>query len=84
MNDIEFMLGDMLNDEKRRILYIPLIDLTSITDPDILTIAQSLIQDKEFSFFDFYQAYGKDVTCKAMELANKAIQNKLSRKKGLL
>ncbi len=78
MNEIEFMIGDMLNDEKRRIIYIPLVDLSKITDPELLIISQVAMENKEFTFLDLFKRFGKDVAVKAMDLANKAAIMKLT------
>jgi len=80
MNEIEFMLGDMLNDEKRRVIYLPLVDLTKISDPDLVIIAQVLLEEKPFDYFDLYKRFGKEITSKAMDLANQAEISKQKRK----
>lgn len=71
------MIAEMLNDEKKRLQYKEFLDLTFITDPDILKIVKLLMED-EFKLQDIYDQYGKELLVKAMAISNSAIKLRIT------
>ena len=77
MNDLEYAIGNMINDECYRIHRKEFIDRDDIHDEDLRIIVDCL-QQPEFSMIDILKKGGKDIVVKAMDLANRAAKIKLT------
>jgi hypothetical protein len=76
MNDLEYAIGNMINDENYRKKMKDLIEYHQM--PDDLKIIFNCLQQEEFSMIDILKKGGKDIVVKAMDLANRAAKIKLT------
>lgn len=82
MNNHEYTIGLLLNDEEMRIKKKDTFNTNHIFDKDLIIIIKSL-QEDEFSFHKLLMSHGKKIALLAIELANKAIKIKLMNEKKL-
>ena len=76
MNEIEYIIGNMINDEDYRNKMRDIFE-EELHHEDLKVIVECLKQP-EFSMMDILKKGDKDIVVKAMDLANRAAKIKLT------
>lgn len=77
MTNLEYMIGNMINDEDYRLKNNQSSDLNDLYEESLRIIVECLKQP-EFSMMDILKKGGKEFVVKAMDLANCAAKIKLT------
>jgi|WetSurMetagenome_2_1015567.scaffolds.fasta_scaffold1631180_2 hypothetical protein len=79
MNNQEFTIGQMINNEEFRVKICNFLDPDSFHDPDLVVLAKEL-KNSEFSFSNILKKYGIELTLRSMEISKNSLKIELKNK----